>query len=51
MEIVKNIAPIIGGLAIGDGIGRIFKNDMLGIPELIIGVVVLCYVFYLIFKK
>jgi hypothetical protein len=50
-KVIKDIFPILGGLAIGDGIANIYENNMLGIPELIVGVLALSYVSYLILKK
>jgi hypothetical protein len=51
-EAIKTFAPILGGLAIGDGVARIYENNkMIGIPELVFGFITLCYVFYLVIKK
>lgn len=58
-QTIKLIAPIFGGLALGDGISNILlgaaaqRTDMItwGIVELILGVSILSYTLYLILKR
>lgn len=50
-ELLKTLAPIIGGLIIGDSVSTIGTRPVLGVLELILGMSFVAYTFYLIFKK
>ena len=50
-EIIKTLLPISGGLMIGDSIGTMTTRPTLGVIELVLGIAMVSYTFYLILKK
>ena len=52
-EILKTVCPVAGGLAIGDGIDRIFINGnmFVGITSIVLGIILSVYTIHLIYKK
>ena len=50
-ETLKTLLPIVGGLSFGDGLARFVEHNSYGLIEAAIGLVIICYAFYTIFRK